>query len=222
MRADFQILEALQYFMERIDAVAADDYTPSIEDYIRSRVRSTGIITRDYKIKGANFKILDVGGQRNERKKWMHCFDNVTAIIFVAAISEYDQKLWEDLRTHRMTEALNLFKEQLENPLFQKTPIILFLNKVDLFMKKLRVAPLKDTYSDFPGPHIGGGEPDDVCEDAALKYMKKKFTDIVDASARDAPVYPYFTTATDEKNVEKVFFSIRDIILQQSIETSFG
>ena len=35
--------------------------------------------------------IYDVGGQRNERRKWIHCFDDVTAVIFVAAINEYDQ-----------------------------------------------------------------------------------------------------------------------------------
>lgn len=40
--------------------------------------------------------MFDVGGQRNERKKWIHCFDDVTAVIFVAAISEYDQVLYED------------------------------------------------------------------------------------------------------------------------------
>ncbi|RYY87513.1 hypothetical protein EON63_03865 [archaeon] len=43
-----------------------------------------------------------IGGQRNERKKWIHCFEGVTAVIFVAAISEYDQKLFEDASTNRM------------------------------------------------------------------------------------------------------------------------
>ena len=36
-------------------------------------------------------RFLDVGGQRNERRKWIHCFEGVTALIFVTAISEYDQ-----------------------------------------------------------------------------------------------------------------------------------
>jgi guanine nucleotide-binding protein subunit alpha len=40
--------------------------------------------------------MFDVGGQRSERKKWIHCFDNVTAILFVVAISGYDQSLAED------------------------------------------------------------------------------------------------------------------------------
>lgn len=40
--------------------------------------------------------MFDVGGQRSERKKWIHCFESVTAIIFLVAISEYDQTLIED------------------------------------------------------------------------------------------------------------------------------
>lgn len=40
--------------------------------------------------------MFDVGGQRSERKKWIHCFENVTAIVFLVAISEYDQVLVED------------------------------------------------------------------------------------------------------------------------------
>jgi guanine nucleotide-binding protein G(i) subunit alpha len=38
------------------------------------------------------FFIFDVGGQRNERKKWIHCFDNINALIFMVALSEYDCK----------------------------------------------------------------------------------------------------------------------------------
>ncbi|VDO54211.1 unnamed protein product [Brugia timori] len=41
-------------------------------------------------------EVIDVGGQRSERKKWIHCFDNVNAIIFISSLSEYDQTLRED------------------------------------------------------------------------------------------------------------------------------
>lgn len=46
-----------------------------------------------------NFRLCDVGGQRTERRKWIHCFDDVTAIIFVAALNEYDMLLEEDEST---------------------------------------------------------------------------------------------------------------------------
>ena len=41
------------------------------------------------------FRMVDVGGQRSERRKWIHCFENVTSIIFLVALSEYDQVLAE-------------------------------------------------------------------------------------------------------------------------------
>jgi hypothetical protein len=44
----------------------------------------------------SNCRIVDVGGQRRERKKWIHCFENVTSIVFIAALSEYDQCLFEE------------------------------------------------------------------------------------------------------------------------------
>ena len=46
--------------------------------------------------------MLDVGGQRSERKKWIHCFDEVKAVIFIAALSDYDLTLVEDPSMNRL------------------------------------------------------------------------------------------------------------------------
>jgi len=40
---------------------------------------------------GRRCRVIDVGGQRNERKKWIHCFQGVTALIFCTSLSEFDQ-----------------------------------------------------------------------------------------------------------------------------------
>ena len=45
--------------------------------------------------------MFDVGGQRSERKKWIHCFEGVTAIIFCVALSGYDLVLAEDEEMNR-------------------------------------------------------------------------------------------------------------------------
>jgi len=74
--------------------------------------------------------------KETKEKKWIHCFENVTAVLFVAAISEYDQMLYEDENTNRMTEALNLFEEICNSRWFQDTNMILMLNKRDLFAEK--------------------------------------------------------------------------------------
>ena len=51
-----------------------------------------------------------MGGQRSERKKWIHCFEAVTSILFCVALSEYDQTLLEDAEQNRMAESLVLFE----------------------------------------------------------------------------------------------------------------
>jgi GTPase SAR1 family protein len=101
-RSEFQVIESVQYYFNKIDVIKMPDYLPDKDDILFSRVRTSGIVTERYIIDGTTFEMYDVGGQRNERKKWIHCFEGVTAVIFVAAISEYDQKLFEDASTNRM------------------------------------------------------------------------------------------------------------------------
>jgi GTPase SAR1 family protein len=101
-RSEYQIIDSVQYYFNRLDIIKMPDYLPDKDDILYSRVRTSGIITESYVIDGTTFEMYDVGGQRNERKKWIHCFEDVTAIIFVAALSEYDQKLFEDASANRM------------------------------------------------------------------------------------------------------------------------
>jgi len=53
--------------------------------------------------------MFDVGGQRDERRKWIQCFNDVTAIIFVSASSSYNLVLREDPTQNRLRESLELF-----------------------------------------------------------------------------------------------------------------
>ena len=101
-RSEFQIIDSVKYYFDKIDVIKMPDYLPDKDDILYSRVRTSGIVTESYEIDGTTFEMYDVGGQRNERKKWIHCFEGVTAVIFVAALSEYDQKLFEDVSTNRM------------------------------------------------------------------------------------------------------------------------
>jgi guanine nucleotide-binding protein G(i) subunit alpha len=95
-RNEYQLTDSTRYYFEAIDRLCATDYLPTVDDVLRSRVRTTGIVQSDFNIKTIQFSLFDVGGQRNERRKWIHCFDNVQAVVFVASASEFDQKLYED------------------------------------------------------------------------------------------------------------------------------
>lgn len=138
------------YFNE-IDRISDTDYIPNQQDILRARVKTTGITETKFTVGDLLYRMVDVGGQRSERKKWIHCFEDVTAIIFMVAISEYDQVLFEDETVNRMGESLTLFQSICDMECFQKTSIILFMNKTDLFKKKLNSSPLNAYFPKYKG-----------------------------------------------------------------------
>jgi guanine nucleotide-binding protein G(i) subunit alpha len=144
-------------YFDSIGRIAQPDYLPSDQDVLRSRVKTTGITETTFIIGDLTYRMFDVGGQRSERKKWIHCFENVTTILFLVAISEYDQLLFEDETVNRMQEALTLFDSICNSRWFVKTSIILFLNKIDRFREKLPVSPMKNYFPDYDGgwPVVG-------------------------------------------------------------------
>lgn len=205
-RAKFQFPDSAPYFFDRIDEIAREDYIPSKQDVLRSRVRTTGIVENAFEIDGNQFKMFDVGGQRNERKKWIHCFENVTAVLFVAAISEYDQVLYEDENTNRMMEALNLFEEICNSRWFRDTSMILFLNKRDLFEDKIQEVSLRVCFENYDGPDS---------YDAGCEFLQEQF----ESRNRnpDKQVYTHITCATDTDNISAVFNAVKDIIIRKSL-----
>ncbi|XP_019486122.1 PREDICTED: guanine nucleotide-binding protein G(t) subunit alpha-2 isoform X2 [Hipposideros armiger] len=94
--AEYQLNDSAPYYLNQLERITAPDYLPNEQDVLRSRVKTTGIIETKFCVKDLNFRMFDVGGQRSERKKWIHCFEGVTCIIFCAALSAYDMVLVED------------------------------------------------------------------------------------------------------------------------------
>ncbi|KAL0061670.1 Guanine nucleotide-binding protein alpha-2 subunit [Marasmius tenuissimus] len=152
--------------------------------------------------------MFDVGGQRSERRKWIHCFESVTSIIFCHALSEYDQVLLEEKTQNRMQESLNLFESIINSRWFLRTSIILFLNKTDVFKKKIPKVPLKRYFSEFTGGN-------DI--NKAAKFILWKF---IQLNRARLSVYPHLTQATDTTNIRLVFAAVRETILQNALKDS--
>jgi len=209
-KSEYQLNDSADYYFKDIERISAGSYIPTEQDVLRSRVRTTGIVQTDFKIKGLDFAMFDVGGQRNERRKWIHAFDNVHAVIFVAALSEYDQVLYEDETQNRMEEAISLFDQIVNSRWFADTSMILFLNKKDLFEMKLKKAKLSAHFSDYNG--------DDLNFDQAAAFFKDKFLE--KCKNKDKSIYPHITCATDTKNVSFVFNAVIGIILEIQMKGS--
>ncbi|VEL15148.1 unnamed protein product [Protopolystoma xenopodis] len=84
-------------------------------DILRCRVLTSGIFETRFCVDKVQFHMFDVGGQRDERRKWIQCFNDVTAIIFVTACSSYNMVLREDPSQNRLRESLELFKSIWSN-----------------------------------------------------------------------------------------------------------
>lgn len=194
--------------MHKIDDVAKDDFCPSDQDILRARSKTTGIIETVFSVAKLNFRIVDVGGQRSERKKWIHCFQDVTAIIFCVSLIEYDMKLDEDRTTNRMMESLRLFAQIVNTKWFAETDIIMFLNKKDLFDEKIHKKPITETFPQYKGP------PNDPVQSA--DFIRDLFKQQAEESKKE--VYAHVTTATDTSNIVHVFNAVKDILLNNQVD----
>jgi hypothetical protein len=234
-------------FFKNVQRFAADDYKPSEEDMLRARARTTGVIESKFEDSGFQYTLIDVGGQvrlivracveqvlihlclqRNERRKWIHLFDNVTAVVFMAALDECahivvfvtllishnpsracftdDMVLEEASDYNRMQESLKLFEEITSNRAFEKTQFVLLLNKFDLFQNKVeeRRIPLQTTFPDYEGT---------ANAEEAMQFIKAKYQ--LNYRAKGELVI-HATCVLDKEVCLGVFGAIRGLLVRHS------
>jgi GTPase SAR1 family protein len=207
----FQIPDSAAYFFDNIDRIMDPNYKPTDTDILHCRARTTGIQEVTFHVEDAHFRMVDVGGQRSERRKWIHCFQNVTGLIFFVALSEFDQKLYEDETVNRMHESIMLFAEICNCQWFKDAALILFLNKSDLFREKITNTDLNVCFPDYDGG----------CDyDSAIKYIRKKFVSLNQNASKK--IFVHVTCATDTKMVQKVFEVVRDTLREHALDEVFG
>ncbi|GAA5857184.1 hypothetical protein JCM9279_001047 [Rhodotorula babjevae] len=203
--AAYQLNDSARYFFDEMGRVGQSGYVPTDQDILRTRVRSTGIVEETFDVKGQKLRVFDVGGQRSERKKWIHCFENVNVLVFVAAISEYDQVLYEDETVNRLAEAAMLWESIAGSRWFVSSAFVLMLNKIDLFAEKITGAgpPLSDYFPDYTGP------PREL--EPAKAYMRAKFVALNPRQSRG--LYVHLTCATDTSQARVVLAAVMDQVL---------
>jgi len=210
-RHEYILFDNAKYFLSQMKRILSDDYQPTFKDIVYTRSVTTGITCCDFIFetkKGIKdrYELIDVGGQRTERKKWIQCFDHTIAILFCIALSGYDQVLWEDNTINKFQEALDLLRSMCNDKKYKplkNAKYIIFLNKRDLFQEKLKIVPF--LYKDQFGPSQDYEE--------IIKWIRHEITtfDI------NRQFYFNVTCATDTDDVDRVFQCCHDIVLRNAI-----
>ncbi|KAM6329248.1 guanine nucleotide-binding protein subunit alpha-14 [Alca torda] len=206
-RREFQLSDSAKYYLTDLDRIAMLSFVPTQQDILRVRVPTTGIIEYPFDLENTIFRMVDVGGQRSERRKWIHCFESVTSIIFLVALSEYDQVLAECDKENRMEESKALFKTIITYPWFLNSSVILFLNKKDLLEEKIMYSHLISYFPEYTGPK----QDVKAARDFILKLYQDQNPD------KEKTIYSHFTCATDTENIRFVFAAVKDTILQLNL-----
>jgi GTPase SAR1 family protein len=199
-RTKFQIYESAEYFFQDLERINSEDFIPTEKDILMCRIKTIGITELSFEIDKKNFRLVDVGGQRNERSKWIKCFENVDLVLFVVSLSEYDLNCYEDNTTNRLYESLALFEEISNSKFFQETPIVILFNKEDLFSKKILVTDLKVCFENYDGGKN---------YDNAFKFIEKAFRSR--NKFDNDRIITMVSTATNTDSIKKIFIDVKNV-----------
>ncbi|KAK2494114.1 hypothetical protein MC885_018060 [Smutsia gigantea] len=243
---EYQLNDSAAYYLNDLDRIAQPNYIPTQQDVLRTRVKTTGIVETHFTFKDLHFKMFDVGGQRSERKKWIHCFEGVTAIIFCVALSDYDLVLAEDeemasrttLKIKHEIQRKYTIDAQVEPEAKEQTESSSHLspNRMHESMKLFDSICNNKWFTDtsiilFLNKKDLFEEkvkksPLTICypeyagsntyEEAAA-YIQCQFEDL-NKRKDTKEIYTHFTCATDTKNVQFVFDAVTDVIIKNNLK----
>ncbi|KAG7087734.1 hypothetical protein E1B28_013679 [Marasmius oreades] len=208
--------ESPGFFLNDVERIAVNDYEPTDDDIIRARLRTLGVqeyrITFDHgRSVGQEWRLYDVGGTRSCRAAWYPYFEDVHAIIFLAPISCFDEKLAEDRRINRLEDSYLLWRSVCSCQLLARTQLILFLNKTDLLEKKLmggvrvrdHVPSFGDRNNDLP---------------SAARYFQAHFRDILKQhSPIQRPFIVHLTSVIDTRATAVTLAAVEESVLRHNL-----
>ncbi|GJE98811.1 G-alpha-domain-containing protein [Phanerochaete sordida] len=217
-----QLGDSAEYFLSCIPRIATRDYEPSDNDILRARIRTLGV--QEYNLTfeseddtrglGREWAIYDVGGSRTSRAAWLPYFVDVHAILFLAPISGFDERLLEDRRVNRLEDSFILWQSICKSELLKKVILILFMNKCDLLERKLKAGIQISRYMTSYGNRANDFG-------TFSSYLKNKFRDVLTTNSPEKRhFYGYMTSVVDSEATAKTLASVRDGIIQLHLKSA--
>jgi guanine nucleotide-binding protein G(i) subunit alpha len=196
--------ENMDYFFDEVVT------EPSHDDYLKACAATTGVAQTKFEFDSMRFLISDVGGLRSERKKWIHMFDDVSAVVFVIALNSYPRSGKEGVESS-IQDSLDIFKEYA----YFKGGIakMLLFTKKDLFENELDANPFTQTFSDFTSVGTTGAvNPDD-----AMRFLADKFVALGDA---DESYYFNYVNTFEKDDIKRFMQDARNVILKKKLKAA--
>jgi guanine nucleotide-binding protein G(i) subunit alpha len=170
---------------------------PTVHDVLHLPLELRGIREAGFALGARRVRIFDCGGQRSERRKWIHQFEDVGAIIFVANIGSYDEAF---VGQNALENTIMWFELSIRTFGSGKAPIILLLNKVRQFEEKLPGSPLSKHFPDY----VGSDDPN-----SARKYILERFNKVNRWRLR---ICPYFVELGSTSTTELISSVVADAL----------
>lgn len=205
------------YIMNNIDRITSREFVPTDEDIIIARQRTTGCYTTNFTHHSYHWNIIDVGGQKPERVKWLPIMkeEELQAVIFIAAIDEFNVRSTEEDGT-KLDTSIKLFKEVVEDIRdVGYGTVMLFLNKVDSFSKKILYDDTYEefvcTFPDYKGPRV---------VENCIEHVFQKFVQIIGDTVEEIEIHHHPTCALDTEAMSCVFDAItKDLYVHRLAST---
>jgi hypothetical protein len=121
-------------------------------------------------------------------------------------------------RTNRLEESKNIFDTIVNNTAFQSISVILFLNKSDLLALKVKnpETDIRWYYPQYTGnPHSIIDVQTFILQ--MFLRVRRNNSHHLQSLKPPQPIYHHFTTAVDTQNIQVVFNSVKDTILQRNL-----
>jgi guanine nucleotide-binding protein G(i) subunit alpha len=98
------------YLLDALARVLDTGYVPTEQDILRARKPAAGLEETVLRAGELTYRLLDTAGLCSERRKWLHLLEDVTVVLFVVSLAQYDQMLYEDRNIVRVLFSSDVFQ----------------------------------------------------------------------------------------------------------------